>query len=129
MPVPAPRGTSVFSAAIHQVDRLTSRPATAVVVAALVVGFSIALVIAGLPPTWETGFATACAGVTTVMVFAIQHTQSREQAATQLKLDELIRALPAADDRLVHVESGADDELAELEQRQIEHHMSVRAED
>ena len=46
--------------------------------------------------------------MTTIMVFTIQHTQSREQAATQLKLDELIRALPGADDHLVHVEAGAD---------------------
>ena len=60
------------------------------------------------------------------MVFTIQHTQSREQAATQLKLDELIKALPGADDHLVQVESGADDELVEIEQRHLEHHISVR---
>ena len=36
----------------------------------------------------ETAFAALCAAVTTVMVFAIQHTQSREQAATQLKQKE-----------------------------------------
>ena len=41
--------------------------------------------------------------MTTIMVFTIQHTQSREQAATQLKLDELIRALPGADDHLVQL--------------------------
>jgi low affinity Fe/Cu permease len=63
------------------------------------------------------------------MVFTIQHTQSREQAATQLKLDELIRALPGADDHLVHVESGPDDELAELEQRHLEHHVAIRADE
>jgi low affinity Fe/Cu permease len=63
------------------------------------------------------------------MVFTIQHTQSREQAATQLKLDELIRALPGADDHLVHVEAGRDDELESIEQRHLEHHSSVRAAD
>ena len=67
--------------------------------------------------------------VTTIMVFTIQHTQSRQQAATQLKLDELIRALPGADDHLVHVESGGDAELAELEARHIEHHLSIRADE
>jgi low affinity Fe/Cu permease len=72
----------------------------------------VALAISGFPQTWETAFAAVCAAVTTVMVFTIQHTQSREQAATQLKLDELIRALPGADDHLVHVESGADEEFA-----------------
>ena len=85
------------------------------------------LAIAGFPAAWETAFATVCAAVTTIMVFTIQHTQSREQAAIQLKLDELIRALPAADDHLVQVEAGDDDELAELEQAHFEHHVSVRA--
>jgi low affinity Fe/Cu permease len=117
------------SRVFHGVDRLTSRPATAMVVAVLVLAFGAALATAGFPETWETAFAAACAAVTTIMVFTIQHTQSREQAATQLKLDELIRALPDADDHLVHVESGADAELAELERRHLDHHLSVRARD
>jgi low affinity Fe/Cu permease len=125
----APATSNPFSSAVHHLDRLTSRPMTAVVVAALIVIFVVALAVAGFPETWETAFATVCAAVTTIMVFTIQHTQSREQAATQLKLDELIRAMPRADDRLVHVESGSDEELAELEQRQLEHHSSLRAED
>ena len=123
------RASSPLSGAVREVDRLTSKPVTAVVVTVLVVIFAVALAIAGFPETWETAFAAACAGVTTIMVFTIQHTQSREQAATQLKLDELIRALPGADDHLVHVEAGADQELADLEQRHLEHHRSVRSDD
>ena len=121
------RASSRFSAAIRRVDRLTSNPTTAVVVAGFVVGFGVVLAIARFPESWETAFAAACAAVTTIMVFTIQHTQTREQAATQLKLDELIRAIPGADDHLVHVESVADEELAELEQRQIDHHVAIRA--
>ena len=118
-----------LSRSVHRIDRATSRPATAVVVAASVIAFGVVLAIARFPTTWQTAFATACAGVTTVMVFTIQHTQSREQAATQLKLDELIRALPGADDHFVHVESGGDDELAELERAHLEHHQSIRTDD
>jgi low affinity Fe/Cu permease len=91
-----------------------------------VVAFVVALAVAGFPDSWQTAFATACAAVTTVMVFVIQHTQSREQAALQAKLDELIRALPAADDHLVHVESGEDEELAAINQRHLEHHAALR---
>ncbi|MET0420691.1 MAG: low affinity iron permease family protein [Acidimicrobiia bacterium] len=123
------RGSTPLSRLVHAIDRVTSRPATAVVVLVLVAVFGVALAIAGFPETWETAFAALCAAVTTVMVFTIQHTQTREQAATQLKLDELIRALPDADDRLVHVEAGADEELKELEQRQVEHHISIRTDD
>jgi low affinity Fe/Cu permease len=123
------RGLNPLSRAVQQVDRATSHPAAAVVAAVLVFVFGVALAVAGFPLSWETTFAAACAAVTTVMVFTIQHTQSREQAATQLKLDELIKALPGADDHLVRVEAGADEEMAELEQRHIEHHLAVRADD
>jgi low affinity Fe/Cu permease len=121
--------SSRFSSTLHRVDRTSSRPMTAVVAAVVIVAFAIVLAIEGFPESWETAFAAVCAAVTTVMVFIIQHTQSREQVATQLKLDELIRALPGADDRLVHVEVGADEEIAELEQRQVEHHLSIRADE
>jgi len=118
-----------FSRVVHRVDRGASRPAIAVIVAVLMVGFGIALAVAGFPQTWETAFAAVCAAITTVMVFVIQHTQRRDQAATQLKLDELIRALPEADDHLVQVESAPDSELVELGQAHLEHHLAVRADD
>jgi low affinity Fe/Cu permease len=127
--VKAQRGSNPFSRALHRVDHVTARPVTAVVVLVLIVGFYVALASAGFPQTWETTFATVCAAVTTVMVFTIQHTQSREQAAIQLKLDELVRALPGADDHLVQVEAGEDEEIAELEQRHLDHHVAVRAEE
>jgi len=53
------------------------------------------------------------------MLFIIQHTQSRQQTATQLKLDELIRAIPEADDLLVHIETAKEAELIEREQDHI----------
>jgi len=121
--------TTPLSKSVHRVDRATSRPASAVVVAVFVVAFGIVLAIEHFPINWQTSFAAVCAAVTTIMVFTIQHTQSRQQAATQLKLDELIRALPGADDHLVKVESSADAELDELERAHLEHHTSVRADD
>ena len=46
-------------------------------------------------------FELVVSSLTLVMVFAIQHTQGREQAATQRKLDELIRAMPGANESLI----------------------------
>lgn len=54
------------------------------------------------------------ASVTLIMVFAIQHAQSRQQAATQRKLDELIRASSGADNRLIAAEDAPDEELQAL---------------
>lgn len=122
-------GRSPLSRFIHELDRLTSRAATAALVAFGVIVFLIVLAIAGFPQTWQVTFATVATAATLVMVFVIQHTQSREQLATQLKLDELIRALPQADDHFVRVEAGSDTELVELEQRHLEHHEAVREDD
>ena len=89
--------------------------------------FIVALVIAGFPESWEVAFSTLAAAVTLVMVFVLHHTQRREQVATQLKLDELIRAIPQADDHYVRVQAATDDEVEEMEQRHIEHHRATRA--
>ena len=55
------------------------------------------------------------ASVTFVMVFVIQHTQSRQTTALQRKLDELIRVTDAAaDPSLIAVEEAPDEELQAL---------------
>jgi low affinity Fe/Cu permease len=45
---------------------------------------------------------------------------------TQLKLDELIRSSPQADDLLVHLEVAQDTELIKREQDQLAHHEALR---
>jgi low affinity Fe/Cu permease len=67
--------------------------------------------VVGFPARWETVFQTLVAALTLAMVFIIQHTQSRQQAATQRKLDEILQALPAADNSLLTLEHASDDEL------------------
>ena len=113
---------------LHRIDDVTSAASASIVVAAFVVGFLSALVFFDLGSTWANGFMVVAAAITLVMVFVIQHTQSRRQVATQLKLDELIRAAPKADDHLVHIEVGSDHELYEQERRQIDHHSAIRDE-
>lgn len=46
--------------------------------------------------------------------FAIQHTQPRRQSATRCTLDELLRAVPTADDRLIAVDEAPDGQLEAL---------------
>ena len=81
---------------------------------ACVVGWGVVGLIAGFPSWWQVALYSTTSAVTVVMVFAIQHTQHREQLVTQRKLDELVRAQPGADDRLIAAEAATDHELDEL---------------
>src|SRR5689334_2022514 len=65
--------------------------------------------------TWQLVINTGTTVVTFLMVFLIQNTQNRDAKAMHLKLDELIRAVSSARNRLVHLEDLSDADLAVLE--------------
>lgn len=111
---------------LHWVGDVTSRAAATVVIVLLLFAFGIVLAITHFSASWEAGFATIVGAITLVMLFVIQHTQSRHQTVLQLKLDELIRTSPHADDLLVHIEGADDTELIQFEKSQIAHHESIR---
>ena len=65
--------------------------------------------------TWQLIINTGTTIVTFLMVFLIQNTQNRDAKAVHLKLDELIRALGPARNKLVDLEKLSDDDLKMLE--------------
>ena len=69
----------------------------------------------GYSDTWQLIINTGTTIVTFLMVFIIQNTQNRDAKAVHLKLDELIRALHGARNKLVDLEKLSDDELKTLE--------------
>jgi low affinity Fe/Cu permease len=65
--------------------------------------------------TWQLVINTSTTIVTFLMVFLIQNTQNRDARVTQLKLDELIRAVAGARNSLVDMEHLSDEELTRLQ--------------
>lgn len=61
--------------------------------------------------TWQLVINTGTTIVTFLMVFLIQHTQNRDTAALQLKLDELIRAVNGARNEFLSAEEMEDNDL------------------
>jgi low affinity Fe/Cu permease len=61
---------------------------------------------------WRRSFRPSSGAITLALVFVIQHTQAREQVVTRGKHEEILRALPQADNTLVGLEEATDDELA-----------------
>ena len=76
-------------------------------------GFVLVALIAGLMVGKLAAVASIATLVTFVMVFAVQHTSSRESRALNVKLDELIRVTGARNELI-----GAEDEShAQLDER------------
>ena len=71
--------------------------------------------------TWQLIINTGTTIITFLMVFLIQNTQNRDGAAMQAKLDELIHAIRAADERFIGIEhlteKDLDKILGQVEQR------------
>ena len=51
--------------------------------------------------------------VTFLMVFLVQNTQNRDARALHLKLDEILRSIDTARNKLIDLEHCADEELSE----------------
>jgi low affinity Fe/Cu permease len=72
---------------------------------------------ARLLDTWQLVINTSTTIVTFLMVFLIQNTQNRDSEALHLKIDELLRAMDAADTGLVDLEERSERDLALLRER------------
>ena len=71
--------------------------------------------IFGFSDTWQLVINTGTTIVTFLMVFLIQNTQNRDARTIHLKLDELLRAIGKARNRLVCLEDLSDEELNTLQ--------------
>jgi low affinity Fe/Cu permease len=111
VPQPTDRERSPGRRLLSGVDRWASRPVIALIVIAGDLAWVLLSLVVGFPGLGERIFQTLVAAVTLAMVFVIQHTQAREQAATQRKLDEILQALPGADNALLMLEHASGDEL------------------
>ena len=108
------------SRALHALDWLASKSWVAVTVVTLDLVWVVFSARFEFPTRLEAVFQTLVAAVTLAMVFVIQHTQSRQQVVTQRKLDEILKALPDADDALIALEKAPDRALRQVTRKHRE---------
>ena len=108
----------VLSKLLYRIDFYTSLPIVSVSVVAIFVAMLLVGVAIHFPTAWVVTFEVTVSTVTLLMVFTIQHTQGREQAATQRKLDELLRATPGAAEALMMLEEAPREFMLEVEDSQ-----------
>jgi low affinity Fe/Cu permease len=66
--------------------------------------------------TWQLVINTGTTIITFLMVFLIQNTQNRDGLAIQVKLDELLRALEAANNKFMGIEKLTEAEVEAIRQ-------------
>lgn len=109
-----------MSTLLYRIDYYTSLPVVSITVVGLFAAMLVIGIVLRFPIAWVNTFEIAVSTVTLLMVFTIQHTQGREQVATQRKLDELLRATPGAAEALMMLEEAPREFMMEVEDFQRE---------
>ena len=68
----------------------------------------------GYSDTWQLIVNTGTTIVTFLMVFLVQNTQNRDARALHLKLDELLRSVKSARNKLIDLENCSDEEIEDI---------------
>jgi low affinity Fe/Cu permease len=102
-----------FGAFAGAVSKITGRPYVFILCVLLVVVWACFGPAAKYSDTWQLIINTSTTIITFLMVFLIQNTQNRDNAAIQAKLDELIR-VGDSDNKFIGIEHLSDEELEEI---------------
>jgi low affinity Fe/Cu permease len=105
-----------FTAFAGAVSKWTGRPLAFVLCVTLVVVWAASGPLFGFSDTWQLVINTTTTIVTFLMVFLIQNTQNRDNAAIQAKLDEIIRTSDS-DNEFIGIEQVSDEELEQILKR------------
>ena len=105
--------SDAFAQIASAVSRWTGRPLTFLACCVIVVVWAATGPFAHYSDTWQLIINTGTTIVTFLMVFLIQNTQNRDNAALQAKLDELIRVTKAKN-AFIGIEHLSDQELEDI---------------
>jgi low affinity Fe/Cu permease len=103
-----------FSHVARWAAHVAGHPLAFVAAAGAVLFWGLTGPLFGFSDTWQLVINTATTIITFLMVFLLQNSQNRDTAAMQLKLDELVRAIKAAQNTVLNLEDLDDDELEAL---------------
>lgn len=103
--------TAHFSRLARSAARLAGHPGAFLFALMIVLVWGVTGPVFGFSDTWQLVINTGTTIITFLMVFLIQNSQNRDTIAMQVKLDELVRAIKAAENVVLDLEDLEDEEL------------------
>ena len=95
-------------------------PAAVIGSVLIVVVWALTGPVFGFSDTWQLVINTGTTILTFNMVFVIQAAQNRDGAAIQVKLDEILKAIEAADNAKIGIETEGKEKIAEAKEQLME---------
>jgi low affinity Fe/Cu permease len=105
----------IFRKIAHKTSEVLGSPTAFALALAVIIIWFVYGPIFKYSDTWQLIINTGTTILTFLMVFLIQNTQNRDAKAIHLKLDELIRSVKTARNKLLDLEDMSDVELDRLQ--------------
>ena len=99
----------------HFVSNVAGSPQAFILAVVLIIVWGVTGPLFHFSDSWQLVINTGTTILTFLMVFLIQNTQNRDARVMHLKLDELIRGVQTARNKLVDLEEMSDEELDRLQ--------------
>jgi low affinity Fe/Cu permease len=103
-----------FSKIAQHTSRLLGKSTAFAAACAIIIVWAATGPVFGYSDTWQLIVNTGTTIVTFLMVFLVQNTQNRDARALHLKLDELLRSVKPARNKLIDLENCSDEEIEDI---------------
>jgi low affinity Fe/Cu permease len=110
-----PQDAWSFSEMARRTAYVLGTPTAFLLACATIVVWAVSGPVFGYSDTWQLVINTGTTVVTFLMVFLVQNTQNRDARALHLKLDELLRSVHDARNKLIDLENCSDEEIERIE--------------